>query len=74
MVFGRLTCAEPIRVSISSFCYPPSIKDSIFGFRDSSVCPLNGIDSFDVAAVIEVFIYFSISIYIHTHIYTYTWL
>lgn len=54
LVFGRLTCADPPsdRVSLSSVCPPLSIKDSIFGFRDS-VCPLDGTDSFDFTGVIE---------------------
>ncbi|CAK9137439.1 unnamed protein product, partial [Ilex paraguariensis] len=52
VVVGRLTCAEPVRVPLPSVCPSHSVKDSIFGFSDS-ICPLNGLEPFDVVGVIE---------------------
>ncbi|KAA8528285.1 hypothetical protein F0562_035640 [Nyssa sinensis] len=41
LVFGRLTCAEPVKASLSGFCPISSVTDFILGgFRDSN-CPLN---------------------------------
>lgn len=53
MVFGKLTCAEHARVPSSAACPPQSVTESIFGMGDS-ICPLNGIESFDFGGVIEV--------------------
>lgn len=52
LVFGRLTCAEPDRVSSSSFCPPQSLTHSIFQFRDS-ICPSSDIQSSHASAVVE---------------------
>lgn len=43
LVFGRLTCAEPVRASLSRVCPLESVADSIFDFRDSN-CPVHGGD------------------------------
>ncbi|KAL7245658.1 hypothetical protein ACSBR2_000899 [Camellia fascicularis] len=52
VVFGRLTCAEPVRVPSSSVCPVNSVADSVFGFQDL-ICPLNGDESIhsNIAAV-----------------------
>ena len=54
MVFGRITCAGHVRVSLSPVCPTESVADSISGFRDFH-CPVNGGDgSFDLVGVTEV--------------------
>ncbi|CAK9180864.1 unnamed protein product [Ilex paraguariensis] len=50
VVFGRLTCAEPVRVPLPSVCPLNSVKHSIFGFSDS-ICHLNVVESFDVGVI-----------------------
>ncbi|KAF5942535.1 hypothetical protein HYC85_020177 [Camellia sinensis] len=48
VVFGRLTCAELVRV-----CPVNSVSDSVLGFRDSS-CPSNGDESIESVGVVCV--------------------
>lgn len=52
LVFGTLTCAEPVKSPAPTVCPRQSLTDSIFGFRDL-VCPLNGFESFGFSGVIE---------------------
>ncbi|CAI9763878.1 unnamed protein product [Fraxinus pennsylvanica] len=52
LLLGKLTCADPVRVSSPPVCPLESVKDSILGSHDYT-CSISGIRSFYTAGVIE---------------------
>ncbi|CAA2983445.1 5'-adenylylsulfate reductase-like 4 [Olea europaea var. sylvestris] len=52
LFLGKLTCADPVRVSSSPVCPLESVIDSILGSHDFT-CSVSGVRSFYTAGVIE---------------------
>lgn len=58
LLFGGLTASDTIRVpSAPSVCSLISLKDAILGSQDHAYasCPVDGIESFCITGIIEVF-------------------